>query len=305
MSDLPEPLTPADCDLRDFAYLPLDIVRLFGSRFHAVASDSEWRAGVTLWLKSFHQVPAGSVPNDDVELCRLAELGRDIKVWRKLRVNALHGWVLCSDDRFYHPVVCEKVLAAWKQKAFQRKRSQLGNEARWRNRSEMDIPEASLNDPQAILEASLSDPSAIPQGLLQASFNDPKLSKGREKEEKETPSEQRKPLAAAPPPLELTGQDLPKRAAEKRAYRLPEDWEPSADSVKFARDCWLNPQQILAEFRDYWRGIGGEKGRKLDWEGTWRNWCRRQAKPSSPAVMPIGAASPQDLARLHPISGSF
>ena len=36
------------------------INRLFGSSFHARASDAEWRAGVTLWLKSFHQVPAGS-----------------------------------------------------------------------------------------------------------------------------------------------------------------------------------------------------------------------------------------------------
>ena len=32
---------------------------------------------MTLWLKAQDQVPAGSLPGDDVELCRLAELGRD------------------------------------------------------------------------------------------------------------------------------------------------------------------------------------------------------------------------------------
>lgn len=43
------PLTPKDCDLRDFQFMPMDISRLFGSRFHAVCNDAEWRAGVTLW----------------------------------------------------------------------------------------------------------------------------------------------------------------------------------------------------------------------------------------------------------------
>src|SRR5215204_6616482 len=105
------PLTPAECDLRDFAFMPLDIVRLFGSEFHALANDTEWRAGVTLWLKSFHQVPAGSLPNDDVALARLAEFGRDLRSWKKVKTGAMRGWRLCSDGRLYHPVVAEKVKA--------------------------------------------------------------------------------------------------------------------------------------------------------------------------------------------------
>lgn len=71
MVDLPAPPIPAEADLRDFAFMPIDINRLFGSAFHARSTDAEWRAGVTLWLKSYHQVPAGSLPEDDIELCRL------------------------------------------------------------------------------------------------------------------------------------------------------------------------------------------------------------------------------------------
>lgn len=123
MTALPEPLTPAGCDLRDFPFLPIDIARLFGSEFHALANDSEWRAGITLWLKSFHQVPAASLPDDDVALARLAELGRDMKTWKRLRDRALHGWVKCSDGRLYHPVVAEKVQEAWKGKQAQRART--------------------------------------------------------------------------------------------------------------------------------------------------------------------------------------
>lgn len=31
----------------------------------------------------------------------------------KVRQGALHGWIKCSDNRLYHPVVAEKVNSAW------------------------------------------------------------------------------------------------------------------------------------------------------------------------------------------------
>ena len=95
MSDLPAPHIPKDVDLRDFAFMPVDIVRLFNSEFHALSDDAAWRAGVTLWLKSYHQVPAASIPDDDIALARLAELGRDVKAWKKMKAAALRGWVKC------------------------------------------------------------------------------------------------------------------------------------------------------------------------------------------------------------------
>lgn len=117
---MPAPLVPADADLRDFAYTPIYRARLFGSAFHARASDAEWRAGVTLWLKSWDQTPPGSLPDDDIELCRLAELARDLKTWKRLRAGALHGWIKCSDGRLYHKVVAEVVNESIKRKKAQR-----------------------------------------------------------------------------------------------------------------------------------------------------------------------------------------
>jgi hypothetical protein len=111
--ELPTPLVPADVDLRDFPFTPMFRSRLFGSSFHARTSDAGWRAGVTLWLKSWDQVPAGTLPDDDVDLCRLAELGRDLKSWRKIKVEALWGWMKCSDSRLHHDVVAEGVMEAW------------------------------------------------------------------------------------------------------------------------------------------------------------------------------------------------
>ena len=126
-----DPLVPPQVDLRDFPYMPIDIVRLFGSEFHARSDDGAWRAGITLWLKSYHQVPAASVPDDDVALARLAEFGRDVKSWLAVKDGALRGWVRCSDGRLYHPVVAEKALEAWLDKLGQRKSSAAGNAKRY------------------------------------------------------------------------------------------------------------------------------------------------------------------------------
>lgn len=113
MTDLPAPLTPADCDLRGLEYMPLLGQHLFGSEFNARADDSEWRAGITLWWAAWCQVPAASLPDDDIALCRFADLGRDVKLWKKLRANALHGWVKCADGRLYHPTLAKQALLAW------------------------------------------------------------------------------------------------------------------------------------------------------------------------------------------------
>lgn len=121
--DRPEPLVSAEVDLRDFPFTPMYRARLFGSAFNAKVNDSEWRSGVTLWLKSQDQVPAGSLPNDDIELCRLAELGRDLRTWRKVRVNALHGWFECSDGRLYNRVTAQIANEQWQSKIDQRNRT--------------------------------------------------------------------------------------------------------------------------------------------------------------------------------------
>ncbi|MCG7348212.1 DUF1376 domain-containing protein [Sphingomonas sp. ACRSK] len=126
---IPEPMTPPDCDLRGLEYMPLLGQRLFGSEFDAMANDSEWRAGLTLWWAAWTQCPAGSLPDDDVALCRLADLGRDLKTWKKLRERALHGFVKCSDGRLYHPTLAQQALVAWDKRVKERERK-----AQWREK---------------------------------------------------------------------------------------------------------------------------------------------------------------------------
>ncbi len=125
------PLTPATCDLRDFPRMMIDIPRLRGSEFDAIADDAAWRAGFNLWLSSWHQVPAASLSADDAQLAKLAGLGRDLRTWKKVKTDALRGWSQASDGRLYHAVVAEMALEAWLEKVAQRKSSAAGNARRY------------------------------------------------------------------------------------------------------------------------------------------------------------------------------
>lgn len=40
--------------------------------------------------------------------------------------------------------------------------------------------------------------------------------------------------------------------------------------------------RIMETFADYWTAQPGQKGVKLDWLATWRNWLRREAEKSAP-----------------------
>ena len=117
-----EPLTPADCELTDFPFMPLHVARLRDSDLAAyIEPEACWYA-VLLWAASWHQIPAASLPDDDRVLAKLCGLGRDIATFQKVRDGALHGFVKCSDGRLYHPVVAEQANEAWARKRGYRER---------------------------------------------------------------------------------------------------------------------------------------------------------------------------------------
>jgi uncharacterized protein YdaU (DUF1376 family) len=71
--------------------------------------------------------------------------------------------------------------------------------------------------------------------------------------------------------------EKPTGFSTKRGSRLPADWTP--DEV-FAKGEGLAAAEAAREgekFRDYWLGQPGQKGVKLDWQATWKNWIRKAA----------------------------
>jgi hypothetical protein len=125
-----EPLVAVTVDLRDFAFMPLDVVRLRDSDLAGVSSAEGFRAAVLLWCASWHQIPAASLPNDDRMLARLAGFGRDVGAWHEVKSEALRNFEECSDGRLYHPVIAEKANEAWIAKQERRKRVEAAIAAR-------------------------------------------------------------------------------------------------------------------------------------------------------------------------------
>lgn len=129
--------------------MPLDVQRLLTSETWVLGSGDERAAAITLWLVSWHQVPAGSLPDNDRMLAHLAQS----KNWNRVKAHALRGWSLADDGRMYHAVVAEKVLEAWLEKLAQRLSSGAGNAKRWGGEFDPAPIEQQMRDTRALLIA--------------------------------------------------------------------------------------------------------------------------------------------------------
>ena len=130
------PLTTPDCDLRGMLFMPLDVQRLLDSELFLVASGNEFKSAVALWCKSWSQVPAASLPDDDRVLAAYSGAGAR---WLKVKSVALRGWIKCDDGRLYHPVVAEKAHEAWSARLAQRSRTEAARAARAVSRSAVTL----------------------------------------------------------------------------------------------------------------------------------------------------------------------
>lgn len=77
-----------------------------------------------LWAECYRQDPAGTLPDDDVELAQLAGYGADAPGWAAVREAVLHGWMtcLCEDDtegqhRLGHPLIAEIAARSFRRKS--------------------------------------------------------------------------------------------------------------------------------------------------------------------------------------------
>jgi uncharacterized protein YdaU (DUF1376 family) len=84
------------------------------------------------------------------------------------------------------------------------------------------------------------------------------------------------------PDTKIEKKEEPIGSSKKAGSRLPPDWQPDA---VFARREGLSGPDCAREadrFRDYWRGQPGQRGVKLDWDATWRNWVRKAVADRRP-----------------------
>jgi hypothetical protein len=68
-------------------------------------------------------------------------------------------------------------------------------------------------------------------------------------------------------------------------FNFPLEWEQFCQQTRPE----LSPVKTFDQFKDYWIAQAGQKGVKLDWFATWRNWVRNTNAPKQ---------NPADIARL-------
>lgn len=121
---LPDPLVPAEVDLRDFSFMPLALHQLRRSKQWLIAKRRPELGFycINLWAASWHEVPAASLEDDDDVLADLAMC--ESEHWAEVKSEVLRGWIKCGDGRLYHPVVAEKALEAWAGKLEFRERAE-------------------------------------------------------------------------------------------------------------------------------------------------------------------------------------
>lgn len=89
-----------------------------------------------------------------------------------------------------------------------------------------------------------------------------------------------------------------KFSTRKNGTRLPADWVLTRRLGNLALELGLTDAEVRFEagaFKDYWISKPGAAGTKLDWEATWRNWCRTVLK-NRPKQRPLSggpAPAPQ------------
>jgi hypothetical protein len=68
-------------------------------------------------------------------------------------------------------------------------------------------------------------------------------------------------------------------------FSFPKEWEEFCQQTRPE----LSPVKTFDQFKDYWIAQAGQKGVKLDWFATWRNWVRSTNAPKQ---------NPADIVRL-------
>lgn len=155
---LPEPPVPPELDLREFRFMKLNVVQLLNSDTWDEACEEPFAAAacMNLWMRAWHQVPAGSLPDNPNRIKKWMGIpsASDADAMRAHEI-ALRSFVKCSDGRLYHPVICDLAIDAWDKKSTRSDAAREAAKARWNKKK--------LKDAGAMQEQSDGNADAMPR----------------------------------------------------------------------------------------------------------------------------------------------
>lgn len=121
-------------DVRCLPYMPLHIERLRRSKAWLRCKRRPELAFylMNLWMRAWHEVPAGSIEADDDVLADAAMCSPE--EWERIKADVLHGWEE-HDGRWHHHVVTELAADGMEKVEASRRRTEAARLARQQNRS--------------------------------------------------------------------------------------------------------------------------------------------------------------------------
>jgi hypothetical protein len=287
-----DPLTPSDCDLRDFPWMPLAVVRLRDSDEVVLLSAEAFRAAILLWCASWHQIPAASLPNDDRILAKLAGYGRDVDSWAKVRDDALHGFIECSDGRLYHPVVAEKAIEAFGQRKRRKAQTQKASEARRggkrslepdynrnveRNDNRDDDNPSNRHDSRNEVQKRRQDKRRQDKDREREKDN---FNTSTESLERESRALEQKPSAVPPDSLCEGSSKVLKKVSSPRlkalGHPLPKTWTPDpklCEDIK--REFGMTDEDIRSELLSFHSEHAAKGTFSANWRASFMTWGKR------------------------------
>ncbi len=269
---LPKPLTPADCDLTSFPYFSFDAAKFRDSDFALTVDPAAGFRAVMLWSAAWHQIPAASLPNNDKILFRLSGC-MSMDEWLSVKEEAMYGFILCSDGRYYHKHLAEHANKAWEK-------SRKAKAAVAARKDRQPKPKPTNNNQKTHVEQSFNDDSTNVDTNVST---DVLLGEGEERRGKDnTP-----PLPPIPDGKEIPVDEIDIAKLEK-PMPLQKGWMQDPRIKQAFRDVMedygleateLIWKFIAGGFVDYWTGLDPKtkKAKKVDWVATFRNWARKAA----------------------------
>lgn len=208
--------------------------------------------GAYLLLISHYWTTGGPLPDDDDHLSAVTKL--EANRWQTLK-QTLAKFFTVTDGLWRHGRIDAELERAVSISDARRKAGKNGGKASARTRAKVSTQANTEATPQANTEANT-------EATTEAS-----------EQQNATPSQPQSPIEKKEPP---NG-----GSKENRGTRLPDNWAPSATLRQWCVDEGYSDADVQAEldkFRDYWPAQPGAKGRKADWDATFRNWMRNSGR---------------------------
>jgi len=296
-------LTPPDCRLTDFPYMPVDIRRLLNSDTWLLANDSERSAAMCLWLESWHQVPAASIPNNDKVL---AALSKAANKWSKVKDQALRGWVDGGDGRLYHPVVAEKALESFIEKLLSGLSGTKGNEKRWGVKIDTSDLISQLSDAVSRLKALSPNSKYLTNRVLKYidHRNRPPIATPLQSESHSVAIDNDNILST-----ETTSLPRVVRATDEsppdfdEPTPIPDDFKPDRQAQSSAMSMKLDIEFERERFMAHYQARPNEKRNGMQaWQAQFRKWlCDQKQYTADREKVTAARVSAADKKKFNPL----